>query len=46
MPSKSQPGATSKHWSFQPIRRPRLPAVKNSFTPLERTRDVYPWDPV
>ena len=20
--------------------------VKNSFTPLERTRDVYPWDPV
>ena len=23
-----------------------LPAVKSSFTPLERTRDVYPWDPV
>jgi len=23
-----------------------LPAVKNSFTPLERTRDVYTWDPV
>jgi hypothetical protein len=27
----------AEHW---------LPAVKNSLTPLERTRDVYPWDPV
>src|SRR6202012_1612368 len=36
-PEGATAGKLAEHW---------LPAVKNSFTPLERTRDVYPWDPV
>jgi NAD(P)-dependent dehydrogenase (short-subunit alcohol dehydrogenase family) len=31
------PEMLAEHW---------LPAVKHNFTPLERTRDVFPWDPV
>ena len=33
-------------WTPEKLAEHWLPAVKNSFTPLERTRDVYPWDPV
>jgi hypothetical protein len=28
-PGKSPAGEASKHWSFQPIRRPRVPTVRN-----------------
>ena len=31
------PETLAEHW---------LPAVKHTLTPLERTRDVFPWDPV
>ena len=31
------PATRAEHW---------FPAVKNSFTPLERTRDVYAWDAI
>ena len=33
-------------WTPEKLAEHWLPAVKNNFTPLERTRDVYPWDPV
>jgi len=33
-------------WSPEKLAEHWLPAVQNNFTPLERTRDVYPWDPV
>jgi hypothetical protein len=33
-------------WNCENLAEQWLPAVKKSFTPLERTRDVYPWDPV
>ncbi len=33
-------------WTPEKLAEHWLPAVKNSFTPLERTRDVYPWDPI
>jgi len=33
-------------WNCENLASQWLPAVRNSFTPLERTRDVYPWDPV
>jgi NAD(P)-dependent dehydrogenase (short-subunit alcohol dehydrogenase family) len=33
-------------WTCERLAEQWLPAVQNSFTPLERTRDVYPWDPV
>jgi hypothetical protein len=33
-------------WTPEKLAEQWLPAVKNNFTPLERTRDVYPWDPV
>jgi hypothetical protein len=38
--------ARSDGWSPEKLAEHWLPAVKGSFTPLERTRDVYPWDPV
>jgi len=33
-------------WNLEKLAEMWLPAVKNSFTPLERTRDVYSWDPI
>jgi len=33
-------------WNPERLAEQWLPAVKGSFTPLERTRDVYPWEPV
>jgi NAD(P)-dependent dehydrogenase (short-subunit alcohol dehydrogenase family) len=33
-------------WTPEQLAEHWLPAVRNSFTPLERTRDVYSWDPV
>ena len=33
-------------WTPEVLTEQWLPAVKNSFTPLERTRDVFAWDPV
>ena len=33
-------------WTPENLAEHWLPAVKDSFTPLERTRDVFPWDPV
>jgi NAD(P)-dependent dehydrogenase (short-subunit alcohol dehydrogenase family) len=33
-------------WNLEKLAEMWLPAVKNSLTPLERTRDVYMWDPV
>ena len=38
--------ARTDGWTPEKLAEHWLPAVKNSFTPLERTRDVYPWDPV
>jgi NAD(P)-dependent dehydrogenase (short-subunit alcohol dehydrogenase family) len=38
--------ARSDGWSPEKLAEHWLPAVKNSFTPLERTRDVYAWDPL
>jgi NAD(P)-dependent dehydrogenase (short-subunit alcohol dehydrogenase family) len=36
--------ARSDGWSPEKLAEHWLPAVKSSFTPLERTRDVYNWD--
>ncbi len=33
-------------WTAQKMAESLLPAWKNSFTPLERTRDVYPYDAI
>jgi hypothetical protein len=33
-------------WTSEKLAETWLPAVEKAFTPLERTRDVYPWDPV
>lgn len=33
-------------WTSEKLAEHWLPAVKPAFTPLERTRDVYSWDPV
>ncbi len=33
-------------WTPEKLAAQWLPAVEKSFTPLERTRDVYPWDPI
>nr|WP_294519119.1 SDR family NAD(P)-dependent oxidoreductase [uncultured Rhodopila sp.] len=38
--------ARTAGWTPETLAEHWLPAVKNNFTPLERTRDVYPWDPV
>src|ERR1700729_3373728 len=38
--------ARTDGWTPEKLAENWLPAVKNSFTPLERTRDEYPWDPV
>jgi NAD(P)-dependent dehydrogenase (short-subunit alcohol dehydrogenase family) len=38
--------ARTDGWTPEKLAENWLPAVKGSFTPLERTRDVYPWDPV
>ena len=38
--------ARTDGWTPETLAEHWLPAVKNSFTPLERTRDVYSWDPV
>jgi NAD(P)-dependent dehydrogenase (short-subunit alcohol dehydrogenase family) len=33
-------------WNLEKLAETWLPAVEKAFTPLERTRDVYTWDPV
>jgi short-subunit dehydrogenase len=33
-------------WSAEALAEALLPAWRNSFTPLERTRDVYPYDAI
>jgi hypothetical protein len=33
-------------WNCEKLAEQWLPAVEQAFTPLERTRDVYPWDPI
>ena len=33
-------------WTSEKLAEHWLPAVEKAFTPLERTRDVYPWDPI
>jgi NAD(P)-dependent dehydrogenase (short-subunit alcohol dehydrogenase family) len=33
-------------WTPEKLAAQWLPAVEKAFTPLERTRDVYPWDPI
>jgi len=33
-------------WTPEKLAEHWLPAVQPAFTPLERTRDVYPWNPV
>ena len=33
-------------WTAEKMAESLLPAWKNSFTPLERTRDVYPYDAI
>jgi NAD(P)-dependent dehydrogenase (short-subunit alcohol dehydrogenase family) len=38
--------ARTDGWSCEKLAEQWLPAVQQAFTPLERTRDVYPWDPV
>jgi NAD(P)-dependent dehydrogenase (short-subunit alcohol dehydrogenase family) len=38
--------ARNDGWTPEKLAEHWLPAVKNSFTPLERTRDVYSWDPI
>ena len=38
--------ARSDGWTPEKLAEHWLPAVKGSFTPLERTRDVYSWDPI
>jgi len=38
--------ARSDGWTPEKLALHWLPAVKNSLTPLERTRDVYSWDPL
>jgi NAD(P)-dependent dehydrogenase (short-subunit alcohol dehydrogenase family) len=38
--------ARSDGWTPEKLAEHWLPAVKSSFTPLERTRDVYNWDPL
>jgi NAD(P)-dependent dehydrogenase (short-subunit alcohol dehydrogenase family) len=38
--------ARTDGWSCERLAEQWLPAVQQAFTPLERTRDVYPWDPV
>ncbi len=38
--------ARTDGWTPEKLAENWLPAVKNSLTPLERTRDVYGWDPV
>jgi len=38
--------ARTEGWTPETLAEHWLPAVRNNLTPLERTRDVYPWDPV
>lgn len=38
--------ARTDGWTPEKLAEHWLPAVKNSLTPLERTRDVYGWEPV
>ena len=38
--------ARNDGWNPEKLAEHWLPAVQNSFTPLERTRDVYSWDPI
>ena len=38
--------ARSDGWTSENLAEHWLPAVQKAFTPLERTRDVYAWDPV
>jgi len=37
---------TPDGWTPEKLAEHWLPAVQPAFTPLERTRDVYGWDPV
>ena len=38
--------ARTDGWTSENLAEHWLPAVQKAFTPLERTRDVYAWDPV
>ena len=38
--------ARTDGWTSENLASHWLPAVEKAFTPLERTRDVYAWDPV
>jgi NAD(P)-dependent dehydrogenase (short-subunit alcohol dehydrogenase family) len=38
--------ARTDGWTSEKLAEQWLPAVEKAFTPLERTRDVYQWDPV
>jgi len=38
--------ARTDGWTPETLAEHWLPAVQKAFTPLERTRDVYSWDPV
>ena len=38
--------ARTDGWTPERLAAEWLPAVKNSFTPLERTRDVYAWEAI
>lgn len=38
--------ANTGGWDCEKLAAQWLPAVEKAFTPLERTRDVYAWDPV
>jgi hypothetical protein len=38
--------ARTDGWSPENLAEHWLAAVKSSFTPLEGTRDVFPWDPI
>lgn len=38
--------ARTDGWTCERLAEQWLPSVQQAFTPLERTRDVYPWEPV
>jgi hypothetical protein len=36
----------SEGWTPQTVAEHAMPALKASFVPLDRSADVFPWDPV
>jgi hypothetical protein len=36
----------SEGWTSQSIAAHAMPAMKNSFYPLERSSDIFCWDPI